>query len=377
MIDWKEEIRRRLAGLKLEPTREREIVEELSQHLEDRYLELVRGGALSEAASREVFTEVLDGKLLAQGLRRTERQISREPVVLGTRRRKMIEDLHQDLRYGLRSLRKNPGFTLVAVLLLALGIGANTAIFSVVSAVLLRPLDYYDPDRIVMIWESEKGGDPTLVSPANFVDWREQSQSLARVAALRSWDGNLMGADQPERIQGALATADLFEVLGVNALIGRTFAADEDQPGHAPVVVLSYGIWQRRFGGDPGVVGRIVTINGRERTVIGVMPSSFKFTLLNAGSAAVESEMWAPMVMEANYWNRRDLGQLRVIARMNADATTDQAQAEISAITARQQSESSQRVGVHVIPLRLNLVNEARPALLLSRGARLLESLGT
>ncbi|HSO74851.1 MAG TPA: ABC transporter permease, partial [Blastocatellia bacterium] len=227
----------------------------------------------------------------------------------------------------------------------------------------------HNPDRIVMIWESDKGGAPTLSSPANFIDWREQSRSFTHLAAVRSWDGNLAGVDAPERIQGALATADLFEVLGVQPFLGRVFSSDEDQQGRPRVVVLGYGLWQRRFGGDPGVVGRIVKINSIDRTVIGVMPADFKVPLLGVGNVTVQSEMWTPWVMDANYRSRRDLGQLRVIARLAPWATPGEAQAELSLIAARQQTESSPSFGVQVVSLHRDLVREARPALLVLLGA--------
>lgn len=281
----------------------------------------------------------------------------------------MISDLQQDVRYGLRTLRRNPAFTIVAVAVLALGVGANSAIFSVVSAVLLRPLPYHNPERIVMIWQNEKSGEPTLASPATFIDWREQSRSFTNLAAVRSWDGNLAGVDAPERIQGALATADLFEVLGVQPFLGRTFSSDEDQEGRPRVVVLGYGLWQRRFGGDPGVIGRIVKINSIDRTVIGVMPADFKVPLLGVGNVTVQSEMWTPWVMNANYRMQRGLGQLRVIARLAPEATPGEARSELSLIAARQQTESSPSYGVQVVPLHRNLVSEARPALLVLLGA--------
>ncbi|MFY9611385.1 MAG: ABC transporter permease [Blastocatellia bacterium] len=369
MPEWEDEIRWQLAGLRLEPAREAEIVEELAQHLDDRYRELLGAGASPDLASRAVLAELSESQLLAQEMRRAEERIYREPIELGARRKNMISDLQQDLRYGLRTLRRNPGFTFVAASVLALGIGANSAIFSVVSAVLLRPLPYHNPDRLVMIWESEKSGAPTLSSPASFLDWREQSRSFTHLAAVRSWDGNLAGVDAPERIQGALATADLFDVLGVQPFLGRTFSSNEDQEGRPRVVVLGYGLWQRRFGGDPGVIGRIVKINSIDRSVIGVMPSDFKLPLLGVGNVTVQSEMWTPWVMDANYRTRRDLGQLRVVARLAPEATPKEAQAELSLITARQQTESSPSFGVQVVPLHRNLVSEARPALLVLLGA--------
>ena len=357
MIDWKHEVSTRLTGLQLEHTRETEITEELAQHLELRYQELRLAGWTEEQSHRNALAELCE-EMLAKELRRVERPMKHPGVVLGEGRKHMLGDFLQDLRYGLRTLRSKPGFTAAVVSLLALGIGANSAIFSVVSAVLFRPLAYQDPNRIAMVWETEMNGAPTLVSPANFVDWGTESDSLSKVAAIRSWDGNLTGIDVPERIQGALATADLFEVLGVRPLLGRTFASDEDQAGRPRVVVLSYGLWQRRFGGDPGVIGRLIKINDIDRLVIGVMPSDFKLPLLSAGIATLQSEIWAPWVMEANYRTRRDLGQLRVFARLKPNITVQQAQAD-----------SSQHLGVQIIPLHRNLVSEARPALLVLLGA--------
>jgi predicted permease len=278
--------------------------------------------------------------------------------------------LLQDLRYGARMLLKIPGFTLIAVFTLALGIGANTAIFSVVNAVLLRPLPYQEPQQLAMVWETDKNNAPTLVAPANFTDWSEQSQSVARLAALRGWDANLTGAGEPERLQGAQATADLFKVLGVQPLVGRAFLPGEDQEGAPLVVVLSYGLWQRRFDADASVVGKDVMINGLNRTVVGVMPPDFKLPLLTVGAAPTQSELWAPWVMSANYRKRRDLGQLRVIARMKPGATAAQAQAELSAITARQpQPETGVHPSAQVVPLRHNLVGDVRQALLVLLGA--------
>ena len=276
-----------------------------------------------------------------------------------------------DLRHAFRGLRRNPGFATVAVLTLALGIGANTAIFSVVNAVLLTPLPYPEPDRLVMAWESENDGSPTLVSPANFVDWTEQSETCSHIAALRGWDANLSGVDEPERLRGAMVTSELFNALGVAPLAGRTFLPEEDQPGRNRVVVLSYGLWQRRFGADPQIVGTSVAINGVNRTVIGVMPPQFKLPLVTIQKAPEQSEIWTPWGMDANYTKRRDLGQLHVIARLNPNVTVDQAQTEFTAISERANTEAvaGRRINAQVIPLHRNLVGDVRSALLVLLGA--------
>jgi putative ABC transport system permease protein len=180
MPNWKPEIKRRLAPLKLEPTREQEIVEEISQHLDDRYHELLAGGATPKESWREAFAELSESKLLQQELRRVERTVSREPVVLGTRRKNVIGDIWQDLRYGVRSLRRNPGFASIAVITLALGIGANTAILSVVNSVLLRPLTYPEPHRLMMVHgiSLQAAQDRTPLCQADFVDWKSLNQVL-------------------------------------------------------------------------------------------------------------------------------------------------------------------------------------------------------
>jgi len=282
-----------------------------------------------------------------------------------------METLLHDLRYAVRILTKNKAFTLVAVFALALGIGANTAIFSVVNAVLLRQLPYPLPDRLVMAWETEKSGAPTLVSPGNFADWSEQNESFQQIAALRGWDANLSGVDEPERFRGAMGTARLFEVLGVAPMLGRTFSHDEDQPGSNRVVVLSYGLWKQRFGSDPQIVGRTVTINGIARAIIGVMPAHFRLPIVTIGKSSEQTEIWTPWVMDSSYRKRRDVGQLLVIARLNQGATVEQARAELSAISYRSNPTpaADQRLEAQVVPLHQSLVGDVRPALLLLLGA--------
>src|SRR6476660_9755523 len=273
MPDFKVEIRARLAELRLSPVREAEIVEELSQHLEQEYERAVSGGASEERARQEVLEQLNASDLLGRELKRIEHRVSQQPVAPGAQSNtNLFGDLTQDIRYALRVLAKNPAFTIIAVAALALGIGANSAIFSVVDAVLLRPLPFKHPEQLVMVWENAAhlGFPKNTPSPANFLDWQKQAQSFTGMAAMVERSFNLTGLGEPERLDGRRVYANLFELLGVPALLGRTFVPDDDKPG-THVVLLSYSLWQRRFGSDPAVIGRALTLNGESYTVIGVM----------------------------------------------------------------------------------------------------------
>src|SRR5436309_1261859 len=273
MPDFRTEIRARLAELRLAPMREAEIVEELSQHLAEQYEEQMTHGASEEEARQCVFEELNAPDLLERELRRVESPEARDRVAPGTERRgNLLADLAQDLRYGLRTLLKNPGFTIVAVTALALGIGANSAIFSVVNAVLLRPLPFKNPEQLVMVWENatHAGFPKNTPSPPNFLDWQRQNTVFTGMAAMAERSFNLTGVGEPERLDGRRVSAYPFEVLGVSPLLGRTFVPDDDRPG-AHVVLLRYSLWQRRFGSDPNIIGRAVTLNGERYNVIGVM----------------------------------------------------------------------------------------------------------
>src|SRR5580693_3164996 len=201
-----------------------------------------------------------------------------------------METLLQDLRYAFRVLIKSPSFTAIAVLTLALGIGANTAIFSVVNATLLRPLAFHDSSRIMLIAEKSKYPDPS-VSYQNFVDWRDQSHSFECVQGMRASTITLTGAGEPERLNARWVTSGLFPLLGVKALLGRTFRDDEDRAGGAPAVVISYGLWQRRFGGATDVLNKSINLDSRSYTVVGVLPRAFEF--LRADDVYLPFTPWA------------------------------------------------------------------------------------
>ena len=268
-----------------------------------------------------------------------------------------------DLRYALRMMSKHRLFTCVAVLALGLGIGANTAIFSVLNAVVLRPLPYHNPDQLVTILHD--GAKP--VSPANYLDVAQQSQSFEGVAAAQWWEPNLTGRDEPEHLRGLQLTARMFQVLGVSPALGRTFNPDEDQPGREHVVVLSNRLWQRRFAGDPSVVGQQITLDGVGHTVIGVMPAEFQF----APFWATNAELWSPLNLTPRATNRG--GQsLRVFARLKAGATRSAAQAEVATIFQRLEQEHPQEnkgLALAVEPLHEQVVGKTRPALIILFGA--------
>src|SRR5215831_4487679 len=239
-----------------------------------------------------------------------------------------MQTLWQDLRFGARMLSKKPGFTLIAVLTLALGIGANTTIFSVVNAVLLRPLPYQNPEQLVMIWGKLPAYVPGNIgaSAAEFADYRDQNPVFSSIAAYTSSSFNLTGAGEPARIVGTFVSSSLFPLLNVQPALGRAFLNEEDRPGHDRVVILSHGLWRRRFAGDPSVIGRSVTLDGQSYTIIGVAPAGFRFP-------DDETEIWKPIAFTAEDLSENERGShyLSVIARMKPGVTIAQAQADTAA----------------------------------------------
>ena len=276
-----------------------------------------------------------------------------------------METLLTDIRYGIRNLLKRPGFTLIAVVTLALGIGANTAIFSVVNTVLLRPLPYENPDRLVVLLETVSGrAIPT--SYLNFVDWRNQSTAFDNVAALRPRESfNLTGAGESERLQGRLVSANFLTTLGIKPIRGRDFMAEEDRPGATPVVILSHSLWQRRFGADENITGKQLTLNNQTFTVIGITPENFQF-----GS---EADVTVPIGVQAERFSLRgkDPG-IRAVARLKQGIPIERAQAELNSIAARleeQYPDSNNGRRVRVESLHENSVGDIRPTLLTLLGA--------
>jgi putative ABC transport system permease protein len=273
-----------------------------------------------------------------------------------------METLWQDLKYAAGTLRKNPGFAIIAVLTLALGISANTAIFSVVNTVLLRPLPYLQPDRIVLLGETQRGA-PFSVAYPNFLDWREQNKVFESMGASRGDSFNLTQSGEPERLNGRLISAGWLETLGIRPALGRPIAAAEDQLSGNPVVMLSYQLWQRRFAGDPAILGKSLWLNGRSHTVIAVLPRDFQ----HYSFAPVD--LFVPIGSEMQ--NSRERGNhpgIYVVARLKPGATLAQARAEMDTIAARlaaQYPETNRLHGVRVTPLRQNVLGDVQPAFLL------------
>jgi putative ABC transport system permease protein len=289
-----------------------------------------------------------------------------------------METLFQDLRYGLRMLLKNPGFSAAAVLALGLGIGGNTAIFSVVNAVILRPLPYKDPVRLVELRRSDRHTGLALKWPAtqtsypNFLDWRDQSQSFENLGAY--WvpiPFNVAGEARPEMVSGLRVSYGVFAALGVQPILGRIFFSEEDQPGRNDVVLLSHGFWQRRFGSDRSLIGKTITVNYRPHTVVGVMPPGFNFPLVLPNRPSEEMALWVPLGTELRNeprgWNR-----YLVVGRLNPGISIEQAQQDldrVSARLARQYPDTNKFMGAKVVSLQEQGVAGVRPALLIFSSA--------
>ncbi|HEY7545548.1 MAG TPA: ABC transporter permease, partial [Blastocatellia bacterium] len=274
----------------------------------------------------------------------------------------------KDLLYALRLLLRRPGLTIAALVTLALGTGASAAIFSLVNAVILRPFPYRDPDRIITLWQNNtKAGIPQQeTSPANFLDWREQQQSFQSLVSMEPWSFEYVESGQPEKFRASMVTEGFFETLGAQALYGRPLQKEDYQPGRDKVLVLSYGLWKRWLGGDPGVIGQTVSfLDEGACTIVGVMPPEFQFP-------DKSRDIWAPFTDEARYKKDRSGTYIKVIGRLRDGVTLEQAQADMEIIGARLASEYPQYndgVGIKLVPLPEQIVGEIRPAMLVLLGA--------
>ena len=341
---------------------ERELDEELRYHIEQQTEQNIRLGMNPDEArfaARKAFGGVEQAKERSRDAR-------------GVR---WIEDSWQDLRYGARMLVKSPGFTTIAVLTLALGIGANTSIFSVVNGVLLRPLPYRDPQRLAMVWGTKPQYLVNPINPAEFVDLRDQNQSFEHVAAFQPLSLNITQGGEPEVLGGTRASVNLFTLLGVEAKLGRTFLAEEDRPGTNRVVILSHGLWQRRFGSDPKIIGQTIPLNNEPYTVVGVAPPGFQFP--RKGDMPAEwlysdtIDFYTPLALTPEQISHRKTA-LAVIARLKPQFSLEQAQAEATGFAERlkrQYPDANRDKGMRVIGLHQHVIGRARLTLLVLQGA--------
>jgi putative ABC transport system permease protein len=336
--DWTGFVRTHLQLPQLAPERESRIVRELAAQLEDFYREALARGLTDDAADALAATQITDWDRMARDLRQADARHVRPPVerivnhLQGhgrTKRgvRQMLANVLTDARYAARQLRKTPGFTIVAVLTLAFGIGATSAIFSVINAVMLRPLPYPDADRLVSVFEVVPQYGRFAVAPGNFLDWRQQNNVFTHISAYANGSDTYVGSDGPDRVPMSSVSWDVFETIGVAPALGRGFRAEEDAPKQNAVIVISDGMWRRRFGADPGILGRSVTLSGSPVVVVGVMPPGFYFPTR-------EVEFWRPIAL--NPANATRGGHfIGVIARLKPGISNEQANTEMRTIAQR------------------------------------------
>ena len=330
MNQWSQEILKRLAGLKLAPAREAEIAEEVAQHLEDRYQELVAGGATEEEARRAALEELSDEDLLARGLRRVEHETRQEPLVPGAAGRgNFLAAIWQDLRFGVRMLQKNPGFAAVVVITLGLGIGLNSGIFSLVSGFLIRKPPVEDPENLmtVMVSNPSKGAPQAPASAVEFAAWQVQNHVFESIGAGAFDDATVTGRLEPVRLLAGKVTLNYFELFGVPAALGRTFSPNETLAKQERNMVISFDLWQRRLGADPSIVGKPITLEGQSYTVMGVMPRQFRY-------AFFPCDVWVPVSFSAQALRpeERHNHSLNVFVRLRHGVGAAKAQTEVSTI---------------------------------------------
>jgi putative ABC transport system permease protein len=365
MINWKEYVRSHLLPLGLAGPREAEIVEELAQQLEGAYAEALARGLTEAEAAASAAAVIPDWAALAAEIRHAERPAfgSLPEPIPETGARRLAAELWQDVRYAVRLLSRTPGFAAVLILTLAVGIGANSMMFTLVNAVLLRPLPYPHPEQLVLLrdFNHEKGFESFSVAPGNFLDWRAQNHSFSGIAAFGPANFNYTGGPFPERISGRQVTAGFLDVLGVQPLLGRGFQARDFERGQDHVVLLSYGLWQKILQGDPQALGRSIKLNDEPYTVIGVMPAGLRFI-------SQENDIWAPWAFPPDWKDVRGAHFLSVLARINPNVSIEQARAEMAAIgqqLAAQYPDQNRGWGVRTDSLYEQVVGDVRPALLL------------
>jgi putative ABC transport system permease protein len=359
---WLRLIYTRLYGLLRKNRIEQEMEEEMRFHLRMRTRENIERGMRPDEAEREArrrFGNVGHIKDLGRDIKGGG----------------FMDTLLQDLRYGVHMLRTRPGFTLTAVITLALGIGANTAIFSVVNTVLLREMPYHNPDQLVQLWEQKRGSNTLNVSYPNFADWRDESKLFEEMATYAYTGIPLTTGEYPEPVMGMLASGNLFSLLGVNPMLGRAFTQEDDTPDLGnPIIVLSHNLWQRRFGSDANIVGKTIIVSSHRLTVIGVMPPGFEFPLQyqRGGTLLPKVDAWVPLRIDPKSREGRGARHLMVIGRLKPGVTLKQAETELNVVARRLEQEypsTNKDASVKLIELRKQIVGDVRAPLLALFGA--------
>jgi putative ABC transport system permease protein len=348
---WLRQLASRIRGLFGRTRLDQELDEELQAHLEMLIEENLRQGMSPETA-RNAARRSFGGLEQTKEAYRDRRGL---PI---------IDSLARDVRYGLRMLRRYPGFTVVAVLTMALGIGANTAIFSIVNAVLLHSFPYKDPYKLVLLAEKRREMSLLALSYPDFVDWHSQNHVLESVGAVRRWNPNLTGGGEPVRLQAAMITAEIFPTLGIAPLVGRAFVAEDDRPGAERGVVLSYDFWKHRFGGDASIIGELLTLDQQPYTILGVMPQRFEFW---------SADVWAPLGLISAEINRRDLHPgIYAIGRLKPGVTIADVRTDLGSIASHLEEDNpatNSQIGVDAVLWQDQVGRELRPALLILFGA--------
>jgi putative ABC transport system permease protein len=353
MHEWRDTIDARLAALGVPPTRRVDILAEVEQHLAD----VRRTSLTAEEADR-----------LIRGLARVERRVPLEPPVLGKGRQAFMATLWQDLKYAARSLRLNPGYTAIVLATLALGIGANAAIFSVADAVMLRPFPYPDMERLVVLNETTRGGQQQMsVAWPTFQDWQAQNQSFESLGIYRNTAVNLTGGDQPERLNGAVASSAVFSAMGIQPAAGRAFGPAEDQPGTPRVAVISERLWRSRFNADATLVGRSIVLNNEPHVVIGVMPPGMRFP-------SRLTDVWLPLgpVIPTLPASRGNHPGLYAVGKLKSGVPFERAVADLDTVARRIEAahpNTNKDVAVAMIPYYEQIVRNIRPTLYVLLGA--------
>jgi putative ABC transport system permease protein len=372
MPDWRDEVRARLNPLRLSPVREREIVEELSQHLDDRWRELIAAGVPPEDARRLTLAEFADENGLARRMARLRQAHEQTPMVPGEPPRHLFVDLWRDVRYAARLAVRQPLFACLVIATLTLGLGSATTMFAVVNGVLLVPLPYDDPATLVWMYGAFRSYDSAAVSPPDFVDYRQHNRVFERLAAMAiSPIGvTVAGAGAPTRMQASRVSAALVTTLGVAPALGRDFTMRDETAG-SPAVIVSYRLWQDRFGGSPDVVGQSMTVDDRSCTIVGVMPAGFTLPYDSFIRLTEPVDLFLPMTLDDADAQIRRFHSLRLIGRLKPDTSLREAQTAMDVIARQLASTYPENETWHLrlVPLGERIVGAVRPILMILMAA--------